>query len=339
MTTPRTKSRQSGVTLVELMISLVIVSIAVAATFALGFSLMNGYSEHRRMMEVERSARVSMEIVADAIRLASAGVPNGDVQDLVGCSLFGGIRITNNTNAPDEIEAIHASGGVLTALTNTYDATSTEIFVFDASELAENDYVLITDGTIGHFVQIGLPVDLGADRWQLPLVAGGCTPAPAWPVAGNYPLSTLVVRARSTHFFIETSTDTGMIPTLMMDPDGLSGDAEPEPVAQGIEDMQIVVGVDDSPADGLISDIGVAANDDEWHYNVAGDGDPPVLTATPWRALRLTLIGRSINEVSTQAMSTRPAAEDRPAASTADEFRRRVLSSTIEIRNLEGSPP
>ncbi len=327
--------RQSGLTLIELMIAMVIVSIAVAATFALGYSLMNGYRDHRRMMEVERSARVSMEIVADAIRLASAGVPKGEVYDQVGCTTSA-IQITNHTDAPDEIEVIHASGGVLTALTSTYSSGATELTVFDGSELSEGDYVLVTNGDIGHFLEIGAVTDGGGGEWTLELPTSTCS-APTFPT-GDFPLGTLVIRAAATQFYIEDDAGTGNIPTLMMDPDG-NGPDEPEPIAQGIEDMQIAVGVDDNPADGTVVEAAGGSTTDEWHYNAVGDADPPAITTTPWRAIRLTLVGRSVNEVSTQALSIRPAAEDRAAASAADEYRRRILSSTIEIRNLEGSPP
>jgi hypothetical protein len=34
----------------------------------------------------------------------------------------------------------------------------------------------------------------------------------------------------------------------------------------------------------------------------------------------------------------RPRVEDHPIATTPDVFRRRVLSATIEVRNLDGSP-
>ena len=51
-----------------------------------------------------------------------------------------------------------------------------------------------------------------------------------------------------------------------------------------------------------------------------------------------TLIARSIAESSATATSIRPDAEDRPGAATPDAFRRRILSTTVEVRNLKGSP-
>jgi hypothetical protein len=304
---------------------------------------MNGYREHRRLVQVERSARVSMEIVADAVRLTSAGVPSGKMYDLVGCSAFGSFRVTNNTNAPDEIETIHAHGGVLTALRYDWDpAGGNQIDVFDGTELSAGDYIIITNGTVGHLRQIETKTaSAGAPIALLDLVTTPCT-MPTLP-SGGFPEGTFVIRAQSTRFFIENSAATGNLPTLMLDPDGVGSNLRaPEPIAQGIEDMQIAVGVDGDD-DGTI--VEGPSTTDEWYYNVAGDSDPPPLIEdglsyydTP-RAIRITMVGRTIAESSTKAASGRPAAEDRPAAASDDEFRRRVLSTILEIRNMEGSPP
>jgi len=57
------------------------------------------------------------------------------------------------------------------------------------------------------------------------------------------------------------------------------------------------------------------------------------------RAVRVTLIARAPNQLQPLvATYQRPGAEDRPAAVTFDTYRRRVLTSTIEVRNLGGSP-
>ena len=98
--------------------------------------------------------------------------------------------------------------------------------------------------------------------------------------------------------------------------------------------MQIAVGVD-GDGDGTVLEDGTTT--DEWHYNVDLDGAPPDVTTTPWRAVRLTITARSITESSNVALYLRPAVEDRPVASSADVYRRRTLTSTVEIRNLTGS--
>jgi Type IV Pilus-assembly protein W len=144
-----------------------------------------------------------------------------------------------------------------------------------------------------------------------------------------------VLRVQRARF----SVDLANMPLLMMDPDGPAlGSRDPEPVAEGVEDLQIALGVDLDGNGGIDLENGAAGNDDEWVFNHPDDSAPPLITAAPYRAIRLTLTGRSVDETTAVATSLRPPAEDREGATVADVFRRRSLSTTIEIRNLAGSP-
>lgn len=322
-------SAQSGLTLIELMVSLVITSIAVAAALGLGFTVMNSYREHSRMVNVERAGRVSLEIIADAVRGSSAGVTTGLLSDEVGCSTYGAFAVTNSTTGPDQLEVIYASGGLLTSLRAAYDGTS-DMTVLDGTAFEPGDYVIVTNLDQGHIVQIDPAgtISQGSDDWTFPIAALSC--GTLFP-GGGYQPGALVVRARVARFFVQ---DVGGIPTLFMDPDGDGPDTE-EPLAEGIEDLQIALGVDVG-ADGTVADS--ASETDDWFYNHASDTVPPDFATTVPRALRITLVARSVQETSKQATSIRPAVEDRAAASDPDVFRRRILSTTVEIRNLQGSP-
>ena len=171
----------------------------------------------------------------------------------------------------------------------------------------------------------------------------GLPPAPppagrtTWPtlndnVTPGFPQGSLVIRARYARFYI---ADPGTAsPKLMLDPDG-DGDDPAEPLALGIEDMQIAVGVDVN-GDGALTEVGANPNDDEIFYNVAGDNAPLATAVTPWRAVRVTLVAKSVSERTTSTTSTtpRPAAEDR-IAGVADVFRRRVVSVVVELRTFK----
>lgn len=314
------------------MVSMVILSICIAATLNFGASLTNSFREQRRMIQVERAARVSLEIVADALRNASAGIPNGDIKDLVGCTAYGALQVTNSTTAPDELQVIYASGGLVSSIRQVFDASSTELLVLDGDEYVAGDYALVTDFTTGHITAV-TGVNPSGSEWSLAVNSPSASCAsPGIPVSGYQP-GALVIRARVARFFVSTGPEVGGIPTLMMDPDD-AGPLQPEPLAEGIEDFQIAVGVDVN-GDGTVFEDG--SSTDEWFYNNAADLAPPLLTATPPRAFRITMIARSVAENTEAPTSTRPAVEDR-LAGTADPYRRRVLSVVVEIRNLEGSP-
>jgi prepilin-type N-terminal cleavage/methylation domain-containing protein len=122
-------------------------------------------------------------------------------------------------------------------------------------------------------------------------------------------------------------------------------EAEPAQVlAEGIEDLQVAYACDRLPAaapDGALTEGTDAASRqaDEWVFNQTGDV-VPAGCATP-AAIRITLIGRSLTEDTnlfgtagsgSASNSFKPAVED-GAAGTPDNFRHRVLTTTVYPRN------
>jgi hypothetical protein len=125
-------------------------------------------------------------------------------------------------------------------------------------------------------------------------------------------------------------------PTLMMDPDGNDATVDWEPLAEGVEDLQLVKGVD-TGTDGLGAENAAVANGDEWRFNNAGDTDT---LAGTLRAIRITMIARTTSGLVGNLMSfNRPAAEDHAAAPVnSDNYRRRILRTLVEVRNMSVSP-
>ncbi len=76
----------------------------------------------------------------------------------------------------------------------------------------------------------------------------------------------MILRANWFHYFID-QTDTDH-PVLMVD--DLSNDAAAQPGADGIEDLQVALGID-SDGNGMLDDDG--STTDEWIYNNSGDTD------------------------------------------------------------------
>lgn len=326
------RSNQAGLTLVEMMVSVVIVSIAVSAALTLGYTMVNGYRNQRRMIMVERGARVSLEILARNIRNSSPGVPSGNIQDLVGCTNNGTIRVVNSTTGPDELEVIHASGGVVTSARAAFTTADNALVVLDGSKFRPGDYVIISNLDVGHILPVTAVAQTG-NTWTLTTSTPSSCGITVFPSGGYKPGAT-ILRARIQRFFISTGPEVNNIPTLMVDPDG-NGPLSAEPIAEGIEDMQVAVAVDVN-GDGTVTEAN--STTDEWYYNASGDATAPAMLVTPWRALRITLVARSVNETSDKPTSIRPTVEDRAGATSPDQFRRRVLSATVEVRNIQGSP-
>jgi hypothetical protein len=283
-----------------------------------------------------------MTVISNAVRNASPGIKDAMIFDIVGCTALRGIDVVNSVDAPDELKVVYATGGTLTSIREAFDQSKDELIVEDGSELQAQHQVLVTDFTHARVVNIADTPTLAGGEWTLPL---GTAPGDLCAFADDYPgidennftyaVRSTVVRAQVAHFYI-SDTDP---PILMMDPDNL-GERPPEPIADGVEDMQIAIGID-LDGDGTVEELGENGDDDEWFYNHPEDTPPAdPITTRPYRALRITVVARSVGEVTTTTTPTslRPEAEDREASTTPDVFKRRALSTTIEIRNLNGSP-
>jgi prepilin-type N-terminal cleavage/methylation domain-containing protein len=325
------RSSQRGFTLIELMISLVLFSFAIAGVLAVAVSMTQGFREQRAAVEAEGSVRVPIDFIGDALRQASPGAPTNNIQDAALCTTTGAISVTNNQTAIhdatitgwDQLDVIFASGAVVTSTRGVYAAGTTSMDVTDASQLAVGDSIVISDTNQGHLVKI---TGIGGNTLTLAPQCGGIT----LPPTGNYAMGSLVIRAQHATFTLDAVDG---IPTLMMDPDA-GGPAVAEPLAEGVEDMQIALGID-ANGDGVIAEQGTGPGDDEWQGNFAGD---PLIVG-PLRAVRVTLISRTTSGLIGNLNSfSRPAAEDHAASGVLDTYRRRALRTLVEVRNMGGSP-
>jgi prepilin-type N-terminal cleavage/methylation domain-containing protein len=320
--------RESGFTLVELMIGMVLTSLVVAMTFQIAGTMVSAFAAQRSAYGVERNARGVIDHVGEAIRSVSVGTATGDVQDVSGCTAVQAVTVTNSTAGADELSMVYAVGGTVTSIVGSVGPDTTSFDVVRGTSLVVGDGLLLTDGVIGRMVRIEtLNVDgvTGVGHVTIRAPRTAC-PAITTP---TYAARTLAVRARVARYYIDESTGVSY---LMMDPDG-AGPLTGVPLAEGIEDLQIAIGVD-VDGDGEIRSGGTAPDDDEWYYNVAGDSAPPPITGGRWRTVRVTVVGRELTAAGRGAISTRPRVEDRAAATAADAYRRRTLTAVIEIRNL-----
>ncbi len=337
---------QRGFTLVELMISLVIFSFVVVGLLSVAVSMTGAFREQRDAVTAEGGVRVPIDYLADVLRQASPGVPGFNIADADTCSTSA-LTICNGSTLPgcvststasDSLDVIFASGGVVTATATALTTNSVDLV--DATGIAINDYVVISNISQGHFFKVSnkvgstLTLGEGCSSFALP--------------SGGYPAGSLVVRAQHALFTIGAISGSDLTIALQMDPDSvlLGGgsrtglEAQAEPLAENIEDMQVAVGID-TAADGL-SEASPGNAADEWIYNASGDSAVaswPPATGTI-RAVRVTLIAKSPNQdVGNASLAyKRPAAEDRAIAATGDNFRRRVLRTTVEFRNVGVSP-
>lgn len=324
------KTGQAGFTLVELMISLTVLSIAISAAFAMAYSLMNGYRLHRGAVAVESTSRIVLDIIAGGIRSSSPGMSSGQVFDVCTGTTIDTIEVINDTSDSDELRIVHALGGAVASLTSSQKPSVGVLTVDDNASFEQDLWMpgVIVDplSSQGHLVEILAP---SADSTSIEVrTPGECVTVSSGDAAlddPTYPAGSFVIRAVHMHYFVDP-------PFLMVDPDG-PGALVAEVMADGIEDLQIAIGVEsDGNTSALLET--VLQTDDEWHNNNAGDAAPAAIASGDWRALRVTIVGVENREIRSAGTQVRPAVEDRAAASSTDSFRRRVYSTTIQLRNF-----
>lgn len=347
----RRPTRQRGFTLIELMISLVLFSFVIAGVLAVAVSMSQGFREQRAAVQAEGAVRVPLDFMADAIRQSSPGAPTNLVYDSYACTGLG-LQITDynnsaNTLSPsgangitagtDKLDVVFASGAVITSTREIYN-NNTSLAVTDATGISAGDSLVITDTSQAVLVKV---TAVSSNTLTLQALNSGCpaTSIATIPVlnqstiAGPYPAASLVIRVQHVRFWVGQVDGN---PTLMMDPDGNDATVDWEPLAEGVEDLQLVKGVD-MAADGLGVENATAADADEWRGNNSNDTDP--LTGT-LRAVRITMIARTTSGLVGNLQSfNRPAAEDHAAAPVnSDNYRRRILKTLVEVRNMSVSP-
>nr|HEX4316140.1 PilW family protein [Kofleriaceae bacterium] len=325
---------QAGFTLVELMVALVLFGLLTAGVLSVAVSVGQGFREQRQVAETDTAVRAPMDYIVDSMRQANPGVQTGSIYASAGDALCStqSITVTNNVGAPanDVLDVVYASGGVVTTLLTNYGAGTSTFNVVDATGISAGDTLVISNQISGVIVFV-TSVNAGTGAIGVSSQSGCAT---TLLTANPFPAGSVVIRSLKARFSIAPDVQLNNIPVLFVTPytaNGLiAGNAQP--LAENIEDMQIAWGID-TDGNNAITDGSTGPN--EWQFAVGNAG--PLLG--PTRALRVTLIGRSPQALlNGPATFVRPAAEDHPVATTPDNFRRRTLTSTIEIRNTTASP-
>lgn len=395
-----------GLTLVELMITIVVASLVASSTFIFFAGQQRIYETQTKVLNVQQNLWAAVETLARYARASGTGMvgcvradpdgagaeigadPPAGTVDAQGFPIVGangpGLRafmagrgvvripplwITNGgLNGPDTITVAFGNGtfGNWTdvELDGTMDvAKPTDPITVVAgmtSVFRSGEFILLlasgtappsnaTAGFVGDrgctLFQItgGNPVGnpiphlSTTSTWNPPSDAAGAAMVP-WQYRDNTPLLGTGDGAGIRHFgelnwvqFAITTAADG-IPSLTMN--RLDLGLGPQILAEGIEDLQIAFACDGN-TDGALDEANPPSSTDEWLFNHKDDS-VAAITCSRANAIRITLVARSLTPDSTlsgAAMNIRPAAEDRVAGAANDEFRHRVISTTVFPRN------
>ena len=136
-----------------------------------------------------------------------------------------------------------------------------------------------------------------------------------------YPPGSTIMEMRSDAYYIGSSSTDSSVPALFRERLQLSGTTigtTSEELVQGVENMQILYGLDNAGGDGLV-DMYLKANSESMNWAKVV-------------AVRLVLRMRSITPVYTNDVE-HPEFEGIDDTDVSDRFMRQVISTTIQIRN------
>jgi prepilin-type N-terminal cleavage/methylation domain-containing protein len=323
---------QRGFSLVELMISLALFGLIASGALALVMSGTRTQAHSARVDVAQSGLRAGLDFITRDILSASAGASTGSLVLASSGAVVQPIVVTDGgANGPDTIEIYTIEAAYIGTVSTAVAAgdTSISIVLNDANyPFAAGDLVQLCDLTQGTLVRLTSPVTNTTLTGTVANLPGGLT---------GFGIGSYVFKTRHVKYSIGANafgTSTSYVNTsaLMMDLfDGVNGANNPQPLAEGIEDLQVALAVD-ANTDGTIAiEDAATANGDEWVLNNSAEAVPA--TNANLKAVRITLVAKS-SSAEKGTFPVRPAAEDRVAAGTTDGFFRRVVRSEAAVRNF-----
>jgi type IV pilus assembly protein PilW len=309
---------ERGFTLSELLVSMTLGLIVLFGVHSFYVTSMPAYGLQDQLLETQQNLRIALELlVEDLQRAGGTGIPPVVAVD-----------VTNSSTDPDSLRllipeaACPASQPQVIPIVTYAGVNMTLSSGSACAAMAGKVGIAVTaDGQNYRTVQI-TTVTTTTDTINF---SSGVSPLNSPDgLTANYANGTLAL-VRKVEYTVDLTTPAK--PLLKRD---LSDGAGALPLANYIEDMQVSLGYDRN-GDGILTEVGSAANDDEWVFNVAGEsnaGEAP----TNLKEVRIVLVGRT-RLPHPNFQGSRPAILDR-AQGSPDGYRRKIKGSKVKIRNL-----
>jgi prepilin-type N-terminal cleavage/methylation domain-containing protein len=335
--------RRRGFTLIELMVSIALFGLIAAGAMMLVMSGLRMQAHSARLDVAQSALRAGLDFMTRDLLSASAGMSSGSIMVGTGSLNTISFPVASNTgvNGSDVLDLYMADSSYdFATVYNGVTTSSSSISVDQITPFTPPQLGLLTDLANGVQISItsvsppaGSPQPMGTLNITA-VGAGGFPSATGGSYSGPnaYVFVLRHVRYSIGPCFGAADTTYARQTCLMMDVfDNPGNTTNPQPLAEGVEDLQIAFGYDND-GDGLIQEDTPASTADEWYGNASGDVMP--VTLTNLKAVRITIIAIStMNENVKSGSYSRPAAEDH-AAGTVDGFFRRTIRSEVTVRNL-----
>lgn len=358
---------ERGFTLVELMISMVISSVVVAAGYTILTTTHKATISNERAVGTQQNTRVAMEVIARDIKQAGFGMPKAPnlllpVGGTAGNCATGGTGVpirpvdNNSVGAPTAVNDTGAD-----SISLVVPRTSTGWALAAAAPAAGLSSVTLTAQAVTEMVAEGMQngsgayISLGGVLTVPVSSSAGATITLAAPTFGlmSYPIGTQVYLMQCVTYQVATGAancgSAGPCLTRTVD----SGTALPitTPLVDGVEDLQFAYGCDGcngSSPDGVVDDFNANNTFDEADFQTnrvwtSGVFDPSTIRLVQINIVaRQTAIDQGTGEGIQAGTLSRPlqVSDHLPSndagyvAATYQSFRRRFLTRTVDTRNI-----
>lgn len=327
-----------GFTLIELLVAMAVSSVVAMAGFAL-FSTTNwSYQIQEDVGEAQQSGRIAVDRIARDLRSAGFGLPDSSTDLIIGSGQTASpalnspimFSIDGSTSGPDEITIVGIGyrAGKLFGTNNKeqewicYKKTTDEEKFFNASQLASTRRYISIDGIF--FAELAT----GAAKV-------GCSGGIKLPLANpdqlkkNWLAGTVYIIQAVKYSIVDDTPDskpacTPETPCLKSQDYTTLRGGDTQIMAENIEDLQFAYGMDDG---GVVKD-----TNGDGVYTAADFLDTPT-DGGKILAVRVTVSVKTRRKDPRGHSFKRPAIENRAAASETDNYRRRIYTRIVRMRN------
>jgi type IV pilus assembly protein PilW len=313
-------NKNQGFTIIELMIAMAIVSLVMAAIVSAFIFQQESYNTQEQVAVMQQNGRAAMSALSRDVRIAGFGLGNASTSyydSSVGATAYLQAVTSHNSyaNGTDSIDICYADPSNTATITDDMPNSSAILKVDTVTGFEDGDLVIITNGINASILEV---TATNASALIIQHNPGGGTINPPgghniFP-AGGYTAGSKLFKVQIKSYDIDFSDP--LHPLMRMDSDGPVGSGAFQPFADNIEDLQFAyIFSDGDEADSADDADGDDTND---HSDI--------------RAVRINVLART-GRVMKNFVGNRPAIEDN-AAGANDQYRRRLLTSTIKVRNL-----
>jgi len=333
------KKHESGFTLIEVLIALAIFSVVIAGVTEVFVNSNKSYLMQDDIATMQQNIRIAKMFIERDVRMADAsfifenGVGDGSSDKLN----IGYVEFLENACGPDpdETDDIDRPCSELSNLTLKGDmpASSSEAIVYEDLKGSSSDWA---DGcycggetyespSYGFQAEISTPKGYDpatADTFYLTQVQPNSDKIQNRPFEGS---PNQIVNGYPDRSIIKFYIPQSRIETSYEINNGelLRGD---QVIADQVEDLQFAF-CGDFDDDGITNPEEPA----DWFNGELEDGDLPAADKALVKYVRITLLGRTSKEHG--ITDTRPTIEDHAEADAKDKFNRRLLQTTVQMRN------